>query len=98
MLGSCGNSAPADAGKLRISADKAGAYIYINGDKKGMTGDEGYTNILLAEGEYKVKIEKITDEWVYTKTRNIFVGADSSVKLSFNLGKVASWQKRNSNA
>lgn len=76
FLQSCSEAAPADAGKLRIQADKVGAYIYIDGRKKAMTGDTGWTDILLAEGEYKVKVEKKSDdgEWVYTKTRTVVFG------------------------
>ena len=96
VLSSCGDAAPADAGKLRIKADKAGAYIYIDGDKKGMIGDSGYTNILLAEGEYKIKVEKASNdgEWVYTKTRTVFLGADSSVKLNFKLDDIATKKRK----
>ncbi|SHN92583.1 hypothetical protein BHECKSOX_1103 [Bathymodiolus heckerae thiotrophic gill symbiont] len=87
-------AAPKDAGKLRISSDRAGAYIYINGRKKAMTSDEGYTSILLAEGEYKVKVEKVTDEWIYSKTREVFLGADISINLKFNLDKRATEKRK----
>jgi len=92
LLSACSESAPADAGKLRILADQKPAYIYINGQKKAMIGDEGFTNILLAEGEYTVKVEKNSDDgqWVFSKERIVFVGADSSVKLNFELEKAPS--------
>ncbi|MBA5248768.1 MAG: DUF1566 domain-containing protein, partial [Gammaproteobacteria bacterium] len=32
--------------------------------------------------------------WVYTKTRTVFLGADSSVKLSFELDKVATEKRK----
>ena len=88
-ISACSDAAPADAGKVRIKADKAGAYIYIDGRKKGITGDDGRTNILLSKGQYIMKVEKITDEFLYTQQRNIEIFSDSSIELNFNLKKTA---------
>jgi hypothetical protein len=64
--------------------------------KKGMIGDSGYTNILLEEGEYEVKVEKASSngEWLYTKTRTVFLGANSSVKLNFRLDSIATEKRK----
>ncbi len=74
-------------GKLRISSDQEGAYIYIDGTKRAMTG-VGFTTILLDEGEHKVKIIKEIDSFCqYTTEQSVFVGADTSVKLYYKLKK-----------
>jgi len=75
----------AGKGKLRIASDKEGAYIYVDGKKKAMTG-EGFTSILLEEGEHEVKVAKPIDEsFEYSQTKKVFVGEDSSTKLAFKL-------------
>ena len=89
IISSCG-AAPDNAGKVSVQSDKPSALVYVNGKKKGMTGDDGWMSLLLAEGEYKIKVEKNSDdgEWLYTKTRSLFLGADSSIKLNFKLNKI----------
>lgn len=89
IISSC-SAAPEDAGKVNIQSDKPGAFVYVNGKKKGMTGDDGWMSLLLAEGEYKIKVEKASNDgqWLYTKTRTLFLGADSAIKLNFKLDKI----------
>ena len=83
----------AGKGKIRIACDKEGAYIYVDGKKKAMTG-EGFTSILLEEGEHMVRVEKVdsgyipTGDWILQEEKNIFVGEDTSTKLSFSLIKI----------
>ena len=60
----------AGKGKIRVSSKPSGAYIYVDGKKKAMTG-EGFTSILLEEGEHIIKVEKEGDylplgDWVTT--------------------------------
>jgi hypothetical protein len=75
----------ADKGKVRIAADKDGAYIYVDGKKKAMTG-EGFTSILLEEGEYTIKVVKPADEiHEYMQSKKVFVSEDTSTKLKFKL-------------
>jgi len=78
-------NAYAGKGKVGVGSNISEAYIYVNGKKKAMTG-AGFTTLLLEEGEYSIKVEKITDdgEWLYTKTKKIFVGEDTSIKINFN--------------
>ena len=77
----------AGQGKIRISSDQEGAYIYVDGKKKAMTG-EGFTSILLESGEYTIKVSKPMDEkYEYTQSKKVFVGEDTSVKLIFKLTK-----------
>jgi WD40 repeat protein len=77
-----------EKGKLRIAADKSGAVIYVDGEKKAMVGDGGSTNIILSAGDHKITLEKvIDDEYVYRQTKEVFVGAESSTKLKFKLIK-----------
>ncbi len=91
----------AGKGKIRVASDQQGAYVYVDGKKKAMTG-EGFSSILLEEGEYSVKVVKAADaNYEYTQTKQIFVGEDSSVKHSFKLkrkitaqGRVAEQAKR----
>jgi len=78
----------AGKGKIRVAADQQGAYVYVDGKKKAMTG-EGFTSILLEEGEHTVKVEKPIDEnYVYVQSKKVFVGEDTSTKLTFKLGKI----------
>lgn len=75
----------AGKGKIRVASDHKGAYVYVDGKRKAMTG-EGFTSILLEEGEYKVKVQKEIDEnYVYVQSKSIFVGEDTSTKLTFKL-------------
>ena len=75
-------------GKLRIQSDIKKAFVYVNGEKKAMTG-KGYTNIMLDEGEYTITVKKAIDEYrEYFAQEEVFIGADSSVKLDFKLKTV----------
>jgi len=75
----------AGKGKIRVASDKQGAYVYVNGKKKAMTG-EGFSSILLEEGEYTIKVAKAIDEYSeYAQSKQVFVGEDTSVKLNFTL-------------
>lgn len=51
----------AGKGKVRVASDVQGAYIYVDGKKKEMTG-ERFTSILLEEGEHNIKVEKVKDD------------------------------------
>ncbi len=75
----------AGKGKIRVACDHKGAYVYVDGKKKAMTG-EGFTSILLEEGEYTIKIIK-KDSETYNKIaiKKVFVGEDSSVKIKLVL-------------
>ena len=79
------SSLHAGKGKIRVASDKQGAYVYVNGKKKAMTG-EGFSSILLEEGEYTIKVAKAIDEYSeYAQSKQVFVGEDTSVKLNFTL-------------
>lgn len=73
-------------GTLWVASDTQGAYIYVNNEKRAMTG-EGYSSLLLEEGEHLIKVEKISDDEVtiYRQSKKVFIGAESSVKFSFKL-------------
>jgi len=75
-------------GKLRISADMKDIVVYINGKKKAEIG-EGYTNILLPEGDYEVSVEKPSEDgkWIYRGMKKVFVGSDTSVKIDLEIKK-----------
>ena len=88
LLASYAGAALKNAGKLHINSD-IGASIYIDGHKKSVIGDKGYANILLTDGEHTIKVERVTDEWIYQKTRTVFSGSNISissfdVKYPFN--------------
>ena len=71
-------------GQIGITSDIKDAIIYIDGDKKGMTGD-GYTTIIIEEGEHTVRIFKEkNEEWFYEGSKEIFVGEKSSVKVKID--------------
>ena len=77
----------AGQGKVRVSCDEKGAYIYVDGKKKAMTG-EGFTNILLNEGDHVIKVAKAkTKQYQKYTQKSIFVGAETSVKISLNLNE-----------
>ena len=68
-------------GQIDIYSNVQNATIYVDGDKKGMTGD-GYTTIILEEGDHKIRIFKEKDkEWYYEGIQDVFVSASSSVKI-----------------
>jgi len=79
----------AEKGQLIIKSDISEAMVYINSKPKAMVGDGGITTINLKEGMYTIKVEKSTanSEWIYTKTKKVFVGEDTSTKLTFKLDK-----------
>lgn len=78
----------AGQGKIRVSSDQEGAYIYVNGKKKAIMTGEGFTSILLEEGEYMVKVTKEKNKYYdYIASKKIFVGEDTSTKLKFKLKK-----------
>jgi hypothetical protein len=58
-----GNIAYSD-GKIKIKSNVKGAYIFIDGKKRAMTGS-GYTTITLKDGEHKILISKNIDEETY---------------------------------
>ena len=69
--------------------------MYVNGKKKAMCG-EGYTNIFLNEGEYKIVVRKaINEQFEYKASKNAFVGEDTSSKINFALKKkeTKKWKK-----
>ena len=75
----------AGKGKIRVASDHQGAYVYVDGKKKAMTG-EGFSSILLEEGEYTIKVVKSKNKYMgYLAEKKVFVGEDTSVKLSFKL-------------
>ena len=75
----------AGKGKIRVASDQQGAYVYVDGKKKAMTG-EGFSSILLEEGEYTIKVAKAIDEnYEYVQSKKVFVGEDTSTKLTFKL-------------
>ncbi len=82
----------AGEGKLRIASEPSGAYVYVDGKKRAMTGD-GFTSILVEEGDHSIKVVKAIDEnFEYMQTKKVFVGEDTSTKLSFKLKRVMTAQ------
>lgn len=73
-----------DKGELKLNADREGALIYIDGQKKSMIGSN-YTSIFLKEGSYQLKIEDNEGDWAYTGEKEVFVGKDTAVTLDFKL-------------
>jgi len=84
----------ASQGKVRISSDKEASYIYINDEKRSITG-EGYTTITLDNGEYTIKVSKqLSNGKVYSLSKTIFVSHDTSLSLNFILEEQnKDWQK-----
>ena len=86
---SIGFASPPNTGEVGIAADQVGAWIYLNGEKKGMIGDDGFTNIVIKEGEYELLIEKPIEgsPLAWSSTRKVFVGEGTSIRLNFKLDK-----------
>jgi hypothetical protein len=83
LLGAVG--VQAGKGKIRIAADRQGAYIYVDGKKKAMTG-EGFTSILVEEGEHTIMVNKPNGSYHhFVRQKRIFVGAETSTKLTLKL-------------
>ncbi len=77
----------AGKGKIRVASEPSGAYVYVDGKKKAMTG-EGFTSILLEEGEHVIKVAKeAAKQYQRYAQKSIFVGADTSVKITLKLDK-----------
>ena len=88
----------AGKGKVRIASDQEGAYIYVDGKKKAMTG-EGFTSVLLESGEYTVKVANpIDNNYEYAQSKKVFIGEDSSIKISFKLKRKMTVQGKEAEA
>lgn len=81
-------------GKVRIASDKEDMILYINGNKKATVG-KTYTDILLSEGDYEIKVEKVIDdgEWKYIGIKQVFVGENTSTKITIDTKKIATKQR-----
>lgn len=77
-------------GKIGVSSNVSGAYIYVDGKKKAMVG-EGYTDINVDEGDRVIRVEKLSDdgEWHYKGEKKVFVGEDTYTKININAKKTA---------
>ena len=75
-------------GKLGVATDIEDALIYVN-DRKKATAGEDYTEILLKEGEYEIRVEKVSadGQWVHKGGKRVFVGADTFVKIRIKTEK-----------
>lgn len=81
-------------GKIGVSSNVSGAYIYVDGKKKAMVG-EGYTDINVDEGDRVISVEKLSDdgEWLYKGKKKVFVGEDTYTKININ-AKATATKKR----
>ena len=78
-------SLQAGKGKLRVASKPSGAYVYVDGKKKAMTG-EGFTSILVEAGDHTIRVAMpINENYEYVQTKKVFVGEETSTKLSFIL-------------
>lgn len=77
-------------GKVRVAADKEDMLLYVDGDKKATVGTT-YTDMLIEEGDHEFMVLKvIDDDWVQKGSKNVFVGADTSVKVDISSQKAPS--------
>lgn len=74
------NAGCSSEGKLHITSDVTGADIFINDEKKGITGG-GVTIITVDEGEHEVRVFKHTKEWDYEGIKKTFVADKSSIEV-----------------
>lgn len=77
-------------GKVRVAADKEDMLLYVDGDKKATVGTT-YTDMLIEEGDHEFMVVKvIDDDWVQKGSKNVFIGADTSVKVDISTQKAPS--------
>jgi len=74
-------------GILKVKSDIQEAYIFVDGKKKAMTGDE-YTKISLPEGEHIIRIYKEDKSWNYEGEKNIFVGNETETSINIATKKI----------
>jgi hypothetical protein len=84
----------AKKGKVLISCDKDSSYIYVNGEKRAITG-EGYTTIELVKNEYTIKVSKqFKNGNTFSASKTVFISDDTSLKLKFTLEKeIKEWNR-----
>lgn len=83
--------ANAGNGIINITSDQPAAIIFANGKKVAMTGDDkAKTKVSLPEGEYIIKVQKNTAQWIYALVRRVYIGNNTEVDLNFKLNKTAS--------
>jgi len=83
--------AHAGNGIIYITSDQPAATIFANGKKIAMTGDDkAKTKVSLPEGEYIIKVQKNTVQYIYALIRRVYIGNNTEVDLNFKLRKTPS--------
>lgn len=80
----------AGEGKINITSNKSLAYIYIDGEKRAMTGSKGVTTISIEEGEHTIKLIKPKtkrDNSYSSAIRTVYMGAKCIINLKFILDR-----------
>jgi len=87
FLAGYSSAAPPNYGEVNINTGIAGAYIYVDGKKTGITGSDGKVSIKMKPGKYGISLHK--DEWIYSYVADdvIEVFKDNSIKLDYNLNE-----------
>lgn len=81
-------------GTLQIKSNITDAFVYVDGKKKAMLGEE-YTELYLAEGEYHIEIRKKSVDGSYTHkgAKLVFVGDNTKTKINIKTKKIYSDSK-----
>ena len=56
----------AENGKLSIDVDQPGPVVYLNGERKGITGPKGKMHLSIPQGNYHLFIERGINQSVYS--------------------------------
>ncbi len=86
-------------GKVGISSNVNGAYIYIDGEKKAVIV-EGYTDMDVEGGDRLIRVERISDdgEWRYFGEKKVFVKKNTYTKVYINTRKYLNKNDKNQKA
>lgn len=84
------NVAYADKGELLIKSNQSAASIYVNGNLKAITDDDGNGTVLLKKGKYNIKVKKFScsNEYVLKKEKKVEILEDTSIEVKFVLDNV----------
>lgn len=77
----------AENGKLSIDVDQPGATVYLNGERKGITGPKGKIHLAVPQGNYHLFIERGINQSVYSYQliQQISIRKGDTLKLKMSL-------------
>lgn len=82
-------------GTLQIKSNISDAFVYVDGKKKAMIGEE-YAELYLKEGEYLIEIKKNSGDgtYIHKGAKMVFVGDNTKTKINIKTKKIFSTVKK----